>query len=288
MHLFPPPPPPRKIKNNRSWFAILLATTFVFSPMLVQAHPKVEQARQKAEEARRNAKRAALRRLDKELTFEKLLERRVRVWKGLEPEFLTGNQTLVDWQMQQYDNIEQEYAAPTNKYAANKEIDSSTQFQQAEAAYDQGNYSQALRLFQSLAQQGNPMAQYNVGTLYYEGLGVAQNYEIAMEWFRKSANQGYADAQYNLGVMYENGRGVEQNNTIAASWYRKAANQGHAMACNNLGSLYHQGLGVPKDLTQAAQWYNRALNVPDDNPEILQAKRMAYENLQAIQALGIQ
>ena len=42
--------------------------------------------------------------------------------------------------------------------------------------------------------------------------------------------QGDADAQFNLGFMYDNGRGVAQNDAEAVRWYRKAAEQGDAGA----------------------------------------------------------
>ena len=42
------------------------------------------------------------------------------------------------------------------------------------------------------------------------------------------ANQGAAYAQYNLGVMYDNGMGVPENDAEAVKWYRKAADQGNA------------------------------------------------------------
>ena len=32
-----------------------------------------------------------------------------------------------------------------------------------------------------------------------------------MNWYLKAANQGHANAQYNIGVMYKNGVGVEKN-----------------------------------------------------------------------------
>ena len=37
------------------------------------------------------------------------------------------------------------------------------------------------------------------------------------------AEQGLAGAQYNLGLMYANGIGVPQNYAEAVSWYRLAA-----------------------------------------------------------------
>ncbi len=49
------------------------------------------------------------------------------------------------------------------------------------------------------------------------------------EW-RKKAETGDANAQFNLGVMYDNGMGVPKDDAEAAKWYRLAAEQGNAMA----------------------------------------------------------
>ncbi|MSR43556.1 MAG: hypothetical protein EXS19_05920, partial [Pedosphaera sp.] len=38
--------------------------------------------------------------------------------------------------------------------------------------------------------------------------------------------KGDASAQYNLGVMYANGLGVPKDEVEAVKWYRKAADQG--------------------------------------------------------------
>ena len=108
--------------------------------------------------------------------------------------------------------------------------DNEAQFQQANAAYDAGNYKQAFRLLQPLAQQGNASSQNNLGLMYEKGLGVAQNDKQAVAWYQKAAQQGFALAQVNLALMYENGRGVARNDKQAAVWYQKAAQQGHAGA----------------------------------------------------------
>ena len=84
-----------------------------------KAHEKIENARQKAEEARQKAEEAALKRLNKQLSFEKLLEQRIRIWKGLEKETLTGNQNLVDYQMAQYEAVKRKYAAPKDPFGSN-------------------------------------------------------------------------------------------------------------------------------------------------------------------------
>ena len=47
------------------------------------------------------------------------------------------------------------------------------------------------------------MAQYNIGSKYFEGQGVKQeDDDEALWWYRGADDQGHASAQYNLGVMY--------------------------------------------------------------------------------------
>ena len=78
--------------------------------------------------------------------------------------------------------------------------------------------------------------------MYGNGKGAAQGHMEAVWWYRKSAEQGNAMAQGNLGVMYGNGKGVAQDHMEAVRWFRKAAEQGVAMAQFN---LYHLFLSHP-------------------------------------------
>jgi TPR repeat protein len=95
----------------------------------------------------------------------------------------------------------------------------------AVAAEVEGEYATALRLFRPLAGQGNAIAQFNLGVMYRDGLGVPQNYPEALKWFRKAADQGMANAQYNLGSMYYGGLGVSRNYLQAYMWFDIAASQ---------------------------------------------------------------
>ena len=67
-----------------------------------------------------------------------------------------------------------------------------------------------------------------------------------------------ADAQYNLGSMYRNGEGVAQDYGEAAQWFTRAAEEGHAHAQRNLAWMYQEGKGVPKDPVKAQMWYERS------------------------------
>ena len=93
-----------------------------------------------------------------------------------------------------------------------------------------------LSACQSLADQGDALGQYNLGVIYLNGPGVAQDYAEAVKWFRKAADQGLALGQNNLGVMYLNGLGVSQDYAEAAKLFRKAADQGYADAQHNSDS----------------------------------------------------
>ena len=132
-------------------------------------------------------------------------------------------------------------------------------FDDATAAYTRGDYVTILRLMRPLADQGDLLAQYDLGGMYDNGLGVPQDYIVAAKWYRLSAEQGYVLAQFNLGLLYDRGRGVSQNDDEAVKWYRLAAGQGNASAQLNLGTLYAQGRGVKRDYVSALMWFNLSL-----------------------------
>ncbi len=79
-------------------------------------------------------------------------------------------------------------------------------------------------------------AQYFLGLIYSGGKLLKPNYEMAANWMLKAAESGDAEAQYQMGVFYEHGIGVEPNPSTAKMWYRKSAQQGHNEAVNRLKS----------------------------------------------------
>ncbi len=115
-----------------------------------------------------------------------------------------------------------------------------------------------LRWYQKSADQGLAVAQLELGLLYSSGKGVAQDHAKAKEWYLKAANQGLAAAQYVIGLQYFLGNGVSQDDAKAAAWYRKAADQGLADAQHGLGFLYANGRGVKRDDLEAVRWYRLA------------------------------
>jgi TPR repeat protein len=77
----------------------------------------------------------------------------------------------------------------------------------------------------ALAEQGDPQAQFALGSMYRYGQGVAQDYDAALGWWQKAAEQGLVDAQYALGNAYSGGTGVARDNVLSYMWYDIAAAQ---------------------------------------------------------------
>jgi TPR repeat protein len=162
--------------------------------------------------------------------------------------------------------------------------------QKGNEAFRRKDYAEAMRWYREAADQGNAQAQSNIGVLYENGLGVAQDdveagrwygkaadqgnassqnnvgrlfekghdYAKAMRWYREAADQGSVVAQINIGWLYQNGWGVARDYVEAMGWYRKAADRGNALAQNHIGWLYQNGWGVARDYVEAMGWYRKA------------------------------
>jgi hypothetical protein len=90
------------------------------------------------------------------------------------------------------------------------------------------------RIYQEAALKGNSRAQYIVGM----ACRTKNDYKTAMEWFKKSAEGGDPNAQYAIGYMYDNALGVEKNRAKAIEFFRKAALQGVGMSMKKAAELY--------------------------------------------------
>ena len=104
-------------------------------------------------------------------------------------------------------------------------------------AFQRGNYALALKCWQPLAEKGVAEAQYNLGMMYANGLGVRRDEQEATRLFRLAADQGLALAQSRLEESYRNGSIDPQDDTEAIKWLRLAAEQGNAKAKINLQEM---------------------------------------------------
>jgi TPR repeat protein len=142
----------------------------------------------------------------------------------------------------------------------------------------------------SMADSGDPEAQYWLGRIYEAGRLLPLDKEKSAYWYQKSAGQGYApaeylvcgkranqdhmehercmwraaengvpDAQFWLGVAFEQNLwfGVTDKQE-ALKWYKRAAEGDQPDAENELGVLYQDGDGVELNYVQAAYWFRKA------------------------------
>ena len=140
-------------------------------------------------------------------------------------------------------------------------------YEQGIFEFEQKNYGEAAKHFQSAAAQGSLMAQYRLATLYYQGLGEEQDYGQAALWYRRAAEQGNVDAQYSLGNMYLMGEGIPQDDAQARYWYNAAANQGHEAARHNVENIdrYSQSnISITKDIAAEILGIDESLSINMD------------------------
>ncbi|MDB5649019.1 MAG: peptidoglycan-binding protein [Hyphomicrobiales bacterium] len=109
-----------------------------------------------------------------------------------------------------------------------------------------------------LANGGNPAAQYELASRYFEGREAARDVSLAAQWFRKAADKDNAPAQYRLGALYEKGVGVPKSAKDASIWYRRAAEAGNVRAMHNLAVLIADGIDGKPDYKMAAAWFQNA------------------------------
>ncbi|MCI0507550.1 MAG: hypothetical protein L0Z73_15770 [Gammaproteobacteria bacterium] len=89
-------------------------------------------------------------------------------------------------------------------------------------AAESGDFNTAVQQWGPLADQGHPIAQFNMALLYHSGLGVDLNEAAALEWYKKSAKNGYYKAQEYMAVGYREGWfGLPKDSRQAEYWEKQ-------------------------------------------------------------------
>lgn len=91
------------------------------------------------------------------------------------------------------------------------------------------------------ARAGVVEAQYQVGLMFANGVGVARDMTQAMSWIEQAAVRGHVGAQYMLGIHLvpePSGAALSHDDVARAyDWLQRAAQQGHARAQHRLARL---------------------------------------------------
>lgn len=131
----------------------------------------------------------------------------------------------------------------------------------------------ALDLLKRGAEQGHPLAMYNLGVRYRYGRGVKRNWGQAYELLAKSAETGFVSAMVELGDALTKGVHID-NPRRGVDWLQRAADAGAPRAKHLLGLTYFLGrpgrrttTSVMEDKALALLWFGRMGEAAD--PESL-------------------
>lgn len=116
----------------------------------------------------------------------------------------------------------------------------------------QQDLAKAFEYYQMAAEQNNPIALNNLGSLYFNGIGTNVDVKKAVALFTKAAELGNDNAATNLAFIYLKG-GVKDpaRNKIAMDLFKKAANSGNNVAKFMLGYAYYLGFVYEQNYDQA-------------------------------------
>ena len=132
------------------------------------------------------------------------------------------------------------------------------ELEDAANAYEQGNFSEVIKIVRPFAEKNAAWAESIFGMLFENGQGVEQDDAQAFRWYKSASTHGNAYAQFKLGQMLEVGLGTIQDHEASMKWYFKAAEQGLISAQYRLGYLYDIGKGTTQNYELAAKWYRLA------------------------------
>lgn len=111
----------------------------------------------------------------------------------------------------------------------------------------------ALDLYRKAAQQGDPLAGWLAGRLYFLGGAVPRDLDAARKWLKLAADQNNAYGAYYFGRLM-----ADRDYTKAPALYKIAADQGLPQAQYFYAKALKDGRGIPQDRFTAYVWYSIA------------------------------
>lgn len=127
-------------------------------------------------------------------------------------------------------------------------------------ALAQTNFGQNIYTFhKKLAENGNKLSQYKLGTMYELGLGTKSNIEEAIRWYTISSEKGHTSAANRLTYLQIRKDGYSAD--IHSNWLdnlRKQVQENDAESIFLVGQLYQHGVGVDKNPNQAILLFKKA------------------------------
>lgn len=122
--------------------------------------------------------------------------------------------------------------------------------------FKEKKYQEAKPIYEYLAENGDPMAQFILGDIYDRALTGQGDHEKGFYWIKEAADNGNIDAILRTAINYQIGNGTKINTINAKKYYLEAANLNSPEAKSALGMIFidekdiHQGLIYLKEAAE--------------------------------------
>ncbi|MCM1512839.1 MAG: sel1 repeat family protein [Oxalobacter formigenes] len=101
------------------------------------------------------------------------------------------------------------------------------------------------------AEKGDVDAMLKIAEIYCGGINIEQDDQVCSIWMRRAAEGGHKRAQFMLGGMYEQGLGVRADPVQAFRWYTHSFEQGYQMSGSAAKKL--EATMMPAQLARAEE-----------------------------------
>jgi TPR repeat protein len=128
---------------------------------------------------------------------------------------------------------------------------------------------EAVDWYRKAAENGTAPVQMKLASLLLDGRAGTLDYAEVHGLCEKAAKLHYSPADYCMGELYAEGLGVERDLSKAAQWFTEGSNSGHALSTLRLGQMYMKGEGLQQDKISAYEFIYLAAT----SPELPQAKQ---------------
>jgi len=123
------------------------------------------------------------------------------------------------------------------------------------------------------ANAGESPAQHELGLRYLLGRGFPVDTPKAAFWIQKAADQHLPLAEFNLGILLLNGMGIEWNPFKAFDHFLTAAEKENPDALYIMGLLYTENFIVPRSWPIAYRYFRRASELGSEAANIPKKER---------------
>lgn len=133
-----------------------------------------------------------------------------------------------------------------------------TLYDKATELYNNGDFTQAIKLYEYLADNNYPLAYSMLGEIYQNGHGVVKDESKMLKNYQKAIENGETWRAYNIGEYYYN----KKNYPKAIEYFNYNSgieNPSRSDSYYMLGLMNENGEGMPRNMNEAVNNYRKSV-----------------------------